>query len=573
MNHALRRARLPTGVQTFREVRTENLYYVDKTHFALRLIQEGKCYFLSRPRRFGKSLFVSTLKELFEGNRELFRGLAAYDQWDWSVRRPVARLAFASGLHTKPGGLHNNLLKQLRSHQRSAGIELEAAEGPDRFAELLEELHRSSGRRVVVLVDEYDKPITDNLARPDLARDNRDYLRALYAVVKDYDEHIRFSFFTGVSKFSKVSLFSGLNNLTDLTLKPEFSSVCGYTDHDLDTVFAPELEGLDRDEVRRSYNGYSWGGPERVYNPFDILLLLDRREFGAWWFETGTPRFLPDTLVRRGASTLRLERLQAAGGLRADADLLSAFDIDHIATEALLFQTGYLTVAEVLRDALGRTSYRLAYPNREVRIGLNRALLDSLTAGLSGRLAHCQDVARHIRSADFAAMEVSLCAFFASHPPRLAPQQPHPALRRLLRLRLLRPALRLRPRRPARGGLLTRQPRLSRDHSREDRLVRVQDRPQGAGLRQGSPAAQGHRLRRQAPRLQQAHPLGRRGAQHPGPQRDPRRVGAGRNRRRLNGAPRPTAVNLFWSSHSTTQAGPSAVEVGQQTPWRVHSTC
>ena len=173
------RDRLPIGVQTFSEIRRENLYYVDKTHFACQLLRRGKHYFLSRPRRFGKSLFVSTLKALFEGNRELFQGLAADDQWDWSVVRPVAHLSFTSGHYTKPDGLHNNLLKQLRSLARRTDVKLKAVEGSDRFAELLEELHYLSGRRVAVLVDEYDKPITENLNEPDLARANRAYLRAL----------------------------------------------------------------------------------------------------------------------------------------------------------------------------------------------------------------------------------------------------------------------------------------------------------------------------------------------------------------------------------------------------------
>ncbi len=404
------RVRLPLGVQTFSEIRQEHLYYVDKTHFACQLVRQGKHYFLSRPRRFGKSLFVSTLKELFEGNRVLFQGLAADDQWDWSVRRPVVRLSFGGGLYTKPDGLHHNLLKQLSSLSRSHGAKLDAVEGPDRFAQLLEELHRLFGRRVVVLVDEYDKPITENLNQPDLARANRDYLRALYANIKECDEHIRFSFITGVSKFSKLSLFSSLNNLNDLTLDPRYSSLCGYTDHHLDTVFAPELPGLDRHSIRRWYNGYSWGGDEKVYNPFDILLLFDKRKFRAWWFQTGTPRFLPDLLVRRNVSTLDLE------GRTANESLLSAFDIDEIGTEALLFQTGYLTVTDWSEGDDGETEYRLGYPNREVRLSLNRALLSSLVNSLSDRLTHCRDVAKHIRAGDFEQLNQTLHAFFASIP-------------------------------------------------------------------------------------------------------------------------------------------------------------
>ena len=182
----------------------------------------------------------------------------------------------------------------------------------------------------------------------------------MYAVIKDSAAHIRFTFLTGVSKFSKVSLFSGLNNLQDITLDPRYSSVCGYTDEDLDAVFAPHLPGLDREEIRAWYNGYSWRGDERVYNPFDILLLLDRRELGAWWFETGTPTFLVDTLFRRRVSSLSLEAMVGSD------ELLSAFDVDHIATEALLFQTGYLTIHRS-EPRGGTMFYRLGYPNREVR--------------------------------------------------------------------------------------------------------------------------------------------------------------------------------------------------------------
>ncbi len=208
MSQPASRARLPLGVQTFSEIRRENLYYVDKTHFACQLVRQGKHYFLSRPRRFGKSLFVSTLKELFEGNRELFQGLAADDLWDWSVRRPVAHLSFGGGLYTEPGGLHHNLLRQLSSLSRSHGANLDAALGTDRFAQLLEELHRLFGRRVVVLVNEYDKPITENLNQPDLARANRDYLRAVYANIKECDQHI--SARTTCARATRLRSFGGI---------------------------------------------------------------------------------------------------------------------------------------------------------------------------------------------------------------------------------------------------------------------------------------------------------------------------------------------------------------------------
>ena len=276
---------------------------------------------------------------------------------------------------------------------------------------MLVKLHYEFGRHVVVLVDEHDQPITENLDAPNLACTNRDYLRALYANIKECDEHIRFSFFTGASKSSKVSPFSSLNNLIDLTLEAPLSSLCGYTERDLDEVFAPELEGLDREQIRAWYNGYSWGGEEKVYNPYDLLLTFRNRECKPWWFRTGTPKFLPDLLVRRNVSTLDLE------GLTADESLLSAFDIDEIGTEALLFQTGYLTVTGWSKGDDGDTEYRLDYPNREVHLSLNRALLSSLVNSLSKhRLARCRDVAKHIRAGDFEQLNQALHAFFASIP-------------------------------------------------------------------------------------------------------------------------------------------------------------
>ena len=221
---------------------------------------------------------------------------------------------------------------------------------------------------MAVLIDEYDKLILDALEAPEIARANRDFLRGLYAVVKDSDAHIRFSSITGVSKFSKVSLFSGLDNLQDITLDRRYSAICGYTESDLDIVFAPELPGLDRDDIRDWYYGYSWLGQEKVYNPFDILLFFDSRRFGAYWFETGTPKFLVDTLFKRQVSSVALDDMVGS------SDLLSTFDVDEMATGALLFQTGYLTITGT-EDLGGELLYRLDYPNPEVRQSLNRSLL------------------------------------------------------------------------------------------------------------------------------------------------------------------------------------------------------
>ena len=397
--------KLPIGIQTFREIREDNCYYVDKTAYIARLVTEGKHYFLSRPRRFGKSLFLDTLKEAFEGNEPLFKGLAIYDQWDWSVRHPVLRLSFGSGNFKEPGNLHKEAMAQLGTIEKVDGYDT----APAYFRHLLRTLHQQTGQPVAVLIDEYDKPILDALEEPEIARANRDYLRSLYATIKDSDAHIAFTFLTGVSKFSKVSLFSGLNNLIDITLNPHYSAICGYTETDLDAVFAPELPGLNRDEIRTWYNGYNWLGEEAVYNPFDVLLLFFNRRFGAYWFETGTPTFLIEMLLEREISALTLDDMLGS------EELLSAFDVDHIATEALLFQTGYLTIRRSeLRG--GRMYYRLGYPNREVQQSLNRSLLNHLSGNPSRQVEHSARLYDLLLVNDFEGLKTLFEAFFASIP-------------------------------------------------------------------------------------------------------------------------------------------------------------
>ena len=300
-------------------------------------------------------------------------------------------------------------MTQLHTIAEDAGIAPRYDTAPECFGDLIRALHRQGEQRVVVLVDEYDKPILDALEVPEVARANRDFLRGLYATIKDSDAHIKFTFLTGVSKFSKVSLFSDLNNLTDITINPHYSAICGYTESDLDTIFAPELPDLDRDQIREWYNGYAWRGEEKVYNPFDILLLFRNREFHAYWFETGTPTFLIETLISRGVDTLTLDNM-----LGSD-ELLSAFDVDHIATEALLFQTGYLTIIQT-EPRGNRTYYRLSYPNQEVRQSLNESLLNHLTGNPTQQAEHSARLYDLLLVNDFAGLENLFKAFFASIP-------------------------------------------------------------------------------------------------------------------------------------------------------------
>ena len=404
----MNKKRLPIGIQTFSEIRTEGYYYADKTDFCLKLATQGKYYFLSRPRRFGKSLLIDTIGELFAGNQKLFEGLYIDDQWDWSVQYQVIRISFGGGVVESREDLNIKIQEQLRINEANLQITCSERNAPVCFAELVRLSHEKTGRRVVILVDEYDKPILDNLSKPEMAKDIRDVLRNFYSVIKDSDAHVKFAMLTGVSKFSKVSLFSGLNNLRDITINREFSAICGYTDEDIDTIFSAELEGLDRQQIRHWYNGYNWTGTS-VYNQFDVLLLFQDREFKEHWFETGSATFLIDLL------TTQKTWLPELGKLETDSDLLSSFDVDEISIEALMFQTGYLTIAKV--EAFGETRlYELGYPNLEVYQSLNGVLLKSWTHNAQHTVKHRKNLYFLLLKNDFEGMETLFTAFFASIP-------------------------------------------------------------------------------------------------------------------------------------------------------------
>ena len=408
---AARRKKLPIGIQTFAKIREGGgaYYYVDKTPHILRLLDQGSHYFLSRPRRFGKSLLLDTIAELFEGRREFFQGLHAEQHWDWSQRFPVLRISFGKGQLRNRAELDLRIRLLLLENYESLGLEPpEEQDISGLFTQLIRRAEARFGQRVVVLIDEYDKPILDNITEPETARDMRGGLRNLYSVLKDEDPHIRFVMLTGVSKFSKVSLFSGLNNLRDISVSADYSAICGYTDADVETVFAPELPGLDREEIRRWYNGYNWTGTS-VYNPFDLLLLFQERQFKPYWFETGTPTFLVDLLAERQTFTPEL------GQLLAMEALLSTFDVDQIATEALLFQTGYLTVASEFRMG-ARTEYTLKYPNLEVEASLNGALLSAWIGNASQAGRQGGQLYRLLLANDFGGLQALFTAFFASIP-------------------------------------------------------------------------------------------------------------------------------------------------------------
>lgn len=361
----------PIGIQDFRELRTGGYVYIDKTKDIHTLIETGKYYFLSRPRRFGKSLLLSTLKYLFLGEKELFKGLWIEDKHDWEPC-PVLHFSFSS-IGYKDISLNEALLELLNNTAESFGITLNRPGIALKFRELLEKLSEREGQ-VVLLVDEYDKPLVDYLDDPAQAEENRDVIKNFFSIIKDSGSLLRFVLITGVSKFSKVSLFSDLNNLDDITLAPDFSTITGYTQEELDHYFQEEIISLGiaeeitlqetRHKIRSWYNGYNWEIGDLVYNPFSILRLFRHRKFANYWWETGTPTFLLKQL-RKGFH-YKLDKLEAG------SDLFESFTLETLDWKSLLFQTGYLTIHHF--DRANRL-YTLGYPNLEVKDAMYRHLL------------------------------------------------------------------------------------------------------------------------------------------------------------------------------------------------------
>jgi hypothetical protein len=290
--------KLPIGIQDFRALREGGYLYIDKTELIYQLAKTGKYYFLSRPRRFGKSLLVSTLKALFSGEKDLFEGLWIEDKWDWEKKNPVIHLSF-SQLDYKKDSLENALLAWLDKEAERHGLSLSGKTIKQKFTEFIPLLAEQG--KVVFLVDEYDKPIIDFIESLEGVNENREVLRSLYSGIKDLDPYFSFVFLTGVSKFSKVSIFSDLNNLGDITLDATFNALCGYTQQELEASFSDHFQAISKkmevsvtdllEKVREWYNGYNWTGEDRLYNPFSILNFVRKGQFQNFWFSTGTPTF------------------------------------------------------------------------------------------------------------------------------------------------------------------------------------------------------------------------------------------------------------------------------------------
>ncbi|MCB0595517.1 MAG: ATP-binding protein [Lewinellaceae bacterium] len=361
----------PIGIQDFRKLREGGYVYVDKTEYISRILNSGNYYFLSRPRRFGKSLLLSTMKELYSGSRELFKGLWVEGHWNWEQRNPVIWLKFSSqGVRTL--GLAPAIGKMLEESAEGLGITLQEAPYDLKFKELIKKAAHT--RKAVLLIDEYDKPIIDNLDDIEQAEANRQVLKNLYSVLKDSDPYLELAFITGVSAFSKVSIFSDLNNLYNLSLTDLAEKLVGITQEEMEAYFEEPLQQAAEknkltlnelfDKVKRWYNGYSWTGESKVYNPFSLLSFLSGKQFQTFWFETGTPTFL--------VKEMKKQKYYNVKELQVSQSKLSAFDFTRLDPISVLFQTGYLTVIHYeAEDGL----YTLDYPNMEVRKSMEQNLL------------------------------------------------------------------------------------------------------------------------------------------------------------------------------------------------------
>jgi hypothetical protein len=365
--------KLPVDVHDFHHMITGDHVYVDKTQYIHKMATEGTYYFLSRPRRFGKTLLVSTLEHLFRGNKELFKGLWIENaDWDWTPH-PVLRIDMSEISNATPELLKAGLWLTLAKIAQDNGFQLSSKLLPESFKETIVEIHRQRDERIAVLIDEYDKPLINHLGKGEeeleIAKQNRDVLREFYGVLKggNVGKALRFVFLTGISKFARVSIFSELNNLDDLSMQEPYSALLGYTDEELERYFEPYIRQLSKrlkapveetlQDIRTWYNGYRFSDLEvKVYNPFSIARLLKQGKFQNYWFDTATPAFLVNLITERCYPIPAIETLELA------QDDFSVYDLDDLALEPLLFQTGYVTI----KDRQGEL-YHLGYPNQEVK--------------------------------------------------------------------------------------------------------------------------------------------------------------------------------------------------------------
>ncbi|MDR1114707.1 MAG: ATP-binding protein [Tannerella sp.] len=413
--------KLPVGIQDFEKLRTGNNVYVDKTQYIYQLAQLDAPYFLSRPRRFGKSLFLSTLKAYFEGKKELFEGLKiAGLEKEW-IKYPVIYLDFNKSEYGDVQTLEIVLDYMLKEYEKEYGMQDIEAKPSIRFASLIAEMHKKTGLRVAVLVDEYDKSLVNTMDKPDVNDKIRDVLKGFYGVLKSADAHLRFVFLTGVTKFSKVSIFSDLNQLKDISMSEQYAGICGISETELIRNFEPELQalaakkGLTRDEafaeMKKRYDGYHFAKvSEDMYNPFSILNTFMDLDFAYFWFATGTPTFLAKALRNQNYDIRKFED----DDVRIAANSVMDYRFENQNLEPLLYQSGYLTIKAYEQD---EDAYVLGFPNEEVKYGFLNELLPAfvLTPIATGKFSIIYFL-RQLKNGDIEGFMTSLKAFFADIP-------------------------------------------------------------------------------------------------------------------------------------------------------------
>ena len=409
--------RLPLGISDFAKLREagENYLYVDKTRVLFDLLQASNYLFLARPRRFGKSLFCSTIKYLYEGRRELYTGLAIEPLWDWSKTNPVIHLSMTDIGTSTPDILTNDITFLLSGVAKSFGLPLQGASPASQFSSLVAGIHAQAGRRVVVIVDEYEKPVHDHLTDLARARQMRDVLSSFYGALKGCDAHLEKVFITGIGRMVRTSIFSELNQMKDVTLLPEAAELCGYTEAELHRDFVPFTQRLAQANtlteeqtwnlLRERYNGYWWGSGEKVYNPWAILNCMADRTFGSYWWASGTPGMLVDM-----AATLQRPDGNLEGVETTNIALL--FDITQPKPVPLLWQSGYLTIKDS-REGV----FTLGFPNAEVREAWFSMMLGHFCGsdGADGQTSATILLAA-LRTGDRPRFERALVALFAAIP-------------------------------------------------------------------------------------------------------------------------------------------------------------
>lgn len=406
----------PIGIQNFEKIRRGGYVYVDKTDLIYKIAQTGQYYFLSRPRRFGKSLLVSTMEAYFKGRRELFDGLAmASLEKEWT-EYPVLHFDFSGETYSDESALDVTLSQHLANMEDEFGVERRFDSCQARFKDIIEAAYSRTGRQVVILVDEYDKPIIDNLDRPELQDRMREALQGFYGVMKSKDAFIRLSFLTGVTKIGKMSVFSGLNNLKDISMDARYSDICGVSDADLTKYFAgsvkelAESNGFSVEECRRRlalmYDGYHFCEDSKgVYNPFSLLNTFDSLKFREYWFETGTPSFLVKVMRETSYDVTRLSEQEA------DSTLLTDISSVFLNPVPLLYQSGYLTIKGYDADF---QMYRLGFPNMEVKHGFLSFLMPYYTpVGSETPMMLISRMTRDVRGGNPEALMTRLDALFA----------------------------------------------------------------------------------------------------------------------------------------------------------------